>query len=302
MHVVITGGTGFVGQELTNSLINDGHKVSILTRNPAGKPEKRNVTYVKWLADGAEPEKELQNVDAIVNLAGESINSGRWTAKRKQQILDSRVKATKSVMGIIEKLDRKPDVLVNASAVGYYGMSESETFTEEAQVHADDFLAGVVRRWEKEAAQAEAHGVRTVFARFGVIFGEEDGALPRMVLPYKLGVGGTVGSGKQWLSWVHIDDVAGMIRFAIENPAVKGPLNVTAPEPEKMKEIGQTIGEIMHRPHWMPVPDFAMKAALGEMSNLLLKGQRVLPQKAERHGYNFHHPLLKPALNNLLKP
>lgn len=300
MHVVITGGTGFVGSALVDDLVGNGHEVSILTRHPEGKPETDNVTYVQWLTNGSTPENHLRDVDAIVNLAGEPIQSGRWTSKRKQRILNSRIKATQQVIDLIKELEPKPEVLVNASAVGYYGMSETETFTEDADLHANDFLAGVVRRWEEEAIQAETFGVRTVLTRFGVILGKE-GALPRMVLPYKMGIGGTVGSGKQWLSWVHIDDVVGMIRFAMDNTEVTGPLNMTAPEPKQMKAFGQTIGESMHRPHWMPVPGFVMKAALGEMSNLLLQGQYVLPQKALNLGYTFHYPQLKPALDALLK-
>ncbi|HET7578830.1 MAG TPA: TIGR01777 family oxidoreductase [Bacillales bacterium] len=300
MHVAITGGTGFVGRALTDSLIKDDHQVSVLTRNPANKPEKPGVTYVKWLVDNASPANELENVDAIVNLAGTSINSGRWTKSRKKEILNSRIKATEAVINLIDELSPKPSVLANASAVGYYGMSESETFTEDSRVHAEDFLAGVAQRWEEEASKATQYDVRTVFCRFGVILGTDEGALPQMILPYKFGAGGTVGSGKQWLSWVHIDDVVGMIRFAIETREMSGPLNVTAPEPKRMKAFGKTIGEVLNRPHWMPVPGFAMKAALGEMSSLLLQGQRVLPEKAKQHGYPFHYPELKPALNSLL--
>lgn len=301
MHIVVTGGTGFVGRTLVENLLNDGHEVSILTRNPSGKPQKSKVSYIKWLGENTAPEKELANVDAIVNLAGASINNGRWTKNRKEQILQSRIKATDAVNNLIGALSSKPEVLVNASAVGYYGMSESETFTEKPSSEADDFLATVVRRWEQEAARAEQrYGVRTVFARFGVILGD-GGALPKMVTPYKLGIGGTVGSGRQWLSWIHIDDVVGLIRFAIENPEIRGPLNVTAPNPEKMKTMGRTIAEVLRRPHWIPIPEFAMKAALGEMSNLLLQGQRVLPEKAQQHGYAFRYPELKPALRQLLK-
>ncbi|HET7657370.1 MAG TPA: TIGR01777 family oxidoreductase [Bacillales bacterium] len=300
MHVAITGGTGFLGKHLTSSLIHDGHKVSILTRHPEQAPEIPGVSHVQWLKDGARPEKDLHEIDAFVNLAGESINSGRWTEERKKRILESRLKATEEVIRIFEKKSKKPGVLVNASAVGYYGMSETETYSEASVVNADDFLASVVREWEKRAAQAEQFDVRTVFARFGVILGSE-GALPKMVLPYKLGIGGTIGTGKQWLSWVHVADAVGLIRFAIEHKDVRGPLNVTAPEPVKMKEAGEMIGEVMNRPHWMPVPAIAMKAALGEMSSLLLQGQRVLPEKAQAHGYSFQFSSLKSALLDILK-
>lgn len=300
MHVVITGGTGFVGKHLTASLIQDGHHVSILTRHPENSPDIPGLSHVKWLQDGAQPENTLDEADAIVNLAGESINSGRWTDERKQRIYESRIKATDEVIRILKKLSKKPEVLVNASAVGYYGMSESETFTEKSNVHAEDFLAKVVRSWEQKASQAEKDGVRTVYARFGVILGSE-GALQKMILPYKFGVGGTVGSGKQWLSWIHIADVVGLIRFALENRNVNGALNVTSPEPLRMKQAGKTIGEVMNRPHWIPVPKIAMKAALGEMSNLLLHGQRVLPAKAMEQGYAFEYATFKQALQDIVK-
>lgn len=298
MNIAITGGTGFVGNALTDSLIKDGHHPYILTRYPSGKPAKTNVTYVEWLGENSRPEKDLHGIDAIVNLAGESINSGRWTEERKKRILNSRIEATREVVRIIGELEQKPEVLVNASAIGFYGMSETETFTEESASIADDFLAKVVQRWENEAEQAEEHGVRPVFTRFGIILGEE-GALPRMVLPYKMFAGGTVGSGEQWLSWVHIDDVAGMIRFAIENEQILGPLNVTTPHPEKMRAFGKEIGKVLNRPHWIPAPGFALKIALGEMSSLVLNGQRVLPEKAQKHSYSFHYQNLHDALQNI---
>jgi uncharacterized protein (TIGR01777 family) len=300
MNIAITGGTGFVGSALTDHLVKDSHNIFILTRHPKGKPEKQNVTYVEWRGKNSQPEKELKDLDAIVNLAGESINSGRWTEERRKRILESRIEATQEVIRIIEHLEKKPEVLVNASAIGYYGMSETETFTEKSAVKADDFLAGVVRRWEKGASKAEEHGVRTVFTRFGIILGQK-GALPRMVLPYKLFAGGSVGSGEQWLSWVHIDDVAGMIQFAIENEQIHGALNVTAPHPQKMKDFGKEIGHVLNRPHWIPAPGFALKIALGEMSSLVLYGQLVLPEKAEKNGYSFHYQDLHPALENVLK-
>lgn len=299
MHIAVTGGTGFLGKHLTACLVQAGYRVSILTRNPVQAPEMPGVSYVQWFNEGDNPEIELPEVDAIVNLAGESISSGRWTKERKHRILESRLKATGEVNRMIEKLPGKPEVLVNASAVGYYGMSETETFTEKTIVHAEDFLASVVRAWEKKASHAEKYGVRTVFARFGVILGSE-GALQKMILPYKFGIGGTIGSGKQWLSWVHATDAARLILFAIENKDVSGPLNVTSPEPLKMKEAGKTIGEVMNRPHWMPVPAIAMKAALGEMSNLLIRGQRALPEKAQECGYSFEYSSFKSALQNIL--
>lgn len=299
MNIAITGGTGFVGSALTESFVNDGHSVYILTRNPDNKPVKKGVTYVKWLKDGAEPAKELPNIHAIVNLAGESINSGRWTEERKQRILDSRISSTREIISIIQQLDKKPRVLVNASAIGYYGSSLDQSFTENNTEAGNDFLADVSKKWEDEAMNAQNHGVRTVLTRFGIVLGEE-GALPLMVLPYKLFIGGKLGDGRQWYSWVHIQDVIGMIRFAVDHESVQGPLNVTAPEPKRMNDFGKTVAEVLNRPHWIPVPEAPMQAALGEKSGIVLKGQCVLPQKAKELGYPFRYIKLKDALENLL--
>ncbi|WP_347552481.1 TIGR01777 family oxidoreductase [Pseudalkalibacillus hwajinpoensis] len=299
MKIAITGGTGFVGSALTESFVNDGHSVYILTRNPDDKPAKKSVTYVKWLQEDAEPEKELTNLHAVVNLAGESINSGRWTEERKQRILDSRISSTREIISIIQKLDQKPRVLVNASATGFYGSSLDRSFTENDTEPGTDFLADVSKKWEDEAMNAQNHGVRTVLARFGIVLGEE-GALPLMVLPYKLFMGGKLGDGRQWYSWVHIRDVIGMIRFAVDHESVQGPLNVTAPEPKRMNDFGKTVAEVLNRPHWMPVPEAPVQAALGEKSGIVLKGQCVLPQKAKELGYPFRYIKLKDALENLL--
>ncbi|MBN8210637.1 TIGR01777 family oxidoreductase [Bacillus sp. NTK071] len=299
MNIAITGGTGFVGSALTESFVNDGHSVYILTRNPDNQPVKKGVTYVKWLQDDAEPEKELSNIHAIVNLAGESINSGRWTEERKKRILDSRITSTREIISIIQKLEKKPRVLVNASAIGYYGSSLDQSFTENNTEAGNDFLADVSKKWEDEAMNAQNHGVRTVLTRFGIVLGEE-GALPLMVLPYKLFIGGKLGDGRQWYSWVHIHDVIGMIRFAVDHESVQGPLNVTAPEPKRMNDFGKTVAEVLNRPHWMPVPEAPMQVALGEKSGIVLKGQCVLPQKAKELGYPFRYIKLKDALENLL--
>lgn len=206
---------------------------------------------------------------------------------------------TKEINRIISVIDDKPEVLVNASAVGFYGMSDEKIFTEADDPSANDFLATVVRSWEAEAKKAEQFGVRTVLARFGIVLGKE-GALPLMALPYKLGAGGTVGTGKQWLSWIHVADVAGLIRFAIEHEQISGPINVTAPEPLKMKEFGKAIGKTLHRPHWLPVPSFALKILLGEMSEMLLSGQRAVPAKAVEFGYSYKFPQLPEALEDSL--
>ncbi|MFG6149667.1 TIGR01777 family oxidoreductase [Halobacillus sp. B23F22_1] len=299
MNIVVTGGTGFVGQKLTNALIKEGHKVYILTRNPDKHHDTNQITYVGWLKEEYTPWKELPSIDAIVNLAGESLNSGRWTEDKKRSIMNSRIDATEGVLEIIEKAETKPQVLVNASAVGFYGRSKTKTFTEATTQPGNDFLANVVVEWEKRAAKAAELGVRTAYVRFGIILGEE-GALPKMIIPYRLMIGGNLGSGEQWMSWVHVDDVVGLITFAIHEKEISGPVNGTAPHPMRNKDFGQTLGNVLNRPHWLPAPAFALKAALGDMSTLLLDGQSVVPKKATEHGYTFKFPELSPALHSIL--
>jgi uncharacterized protein len=297
MKAVISGGTGFVGNALTDELLANGYKVSILTRNPDKHQDSRqSVHYVKWLSEGAQPENDLHDCDIFINLAGESINSGRWTDERKKRILNSRIDATREMIRILQALENKPSVFINASAIGIYESSETKTHTEHSLDTSSDFLAETVKRWESEAGKAKDFGVRTAFTRFGIILGKNEGALPKMALPYKLFAGGTVGSGNQWMSWVHISDVAKAIRFVIETKEIEGPVNVTAPSPVTMKEMGRTLGDVLNRPHWIPAPAFAIKAALGDMSTLILEGQKVIPEILLQHGYQFKYPELKQAL------
>ena len=298
MKIVIAGGTGFVGQKLTNLLVDEGHQVVILTRGVS--KIKNGIEYVQWLQNGARPETVLGEVDAFVNLAGISLNDGRWTKKRKKAIYTSRMDATLEIVRIMEGLQKKPKVLVNASAVGIYPTSTINSYTERFTDYATDFLGTTVSDWERHAKRAEKLGVRVNYARFGVILGSDSGALPAMLLPYKMYVGGTVGSGEQWLSWIHVDDAARALLFAIKNEEIQGAFNVTAPNPARMKEFGETIAEVLKRPHWMPVPSFAMQFALGEQSMLVLEGQHVCPSVLEEQHFEFQFPHLKEALEDLL--
>ncbi|MFD2925163.1 TIGR01777 family oxidoreductase [Halobacillus naozhouensis] len=300
MKFAITGGTGFVGSKLTDKLTREGHHVYILTRNPQKHNDTENVSYIGWLKDEFAPWEYLPSVDAIVNLAGESLSSGRWTDERKRNIMNSRIQATEGVIDLIERMDRKPEVLVNASAVGYYGKSDTKTFTEETDQPGSDFLANVVVEWEKRAAKAQNFGVRTVYIRFGLILGEE-GALPKMILPYKLLVGGNLGSGEQWMSWIHVKDVVELITHSVNTPSMEGPINGTAPNPKRNTDFGQTLASVLGRPHWITAPSFALKTILGDMSTLLLDGQSVMPKKAKAQGYTFLFPELKQALQSILK-
>ncbi|WP_102261599.1 TIGR01777 family oxidoreductase [Mesobacillus jeotgali] len=296
MNIAITGGTGLVGEALSSHLVKAGHQVYILTRN-SDDSRSSNPRYIQWLNPGDSPEKELEGIDAIVNLAGATINN-KWTDEYKQKIIDSRLKATAEVKRIIETLPIKPSVLVNASAVGYYGTSMSQEFTEQSN-KGNDFLSETVHQWEGSASEVQDMGVRPVFCRFGVILDKNYGALPRMVLPYKFFTGGKIGTGKQWLSWIHIEDVVRGIIFVIENTNVNGPVNFTAPFPVTMDQFGETLSNVLNRPHWMPVPSFALKILLGEMSILVLEGQRAIPEKLLNVGFIFKYPELENALKEI---
>ena len=298
MKVVIAGGSGFIGRKVTELLVNEGHEVIILSRKDQAGTDR--IRYVKWLQKGATPEIAIGSADAFVNLAGVSINDGRWNADHQKQIYDSRMTATDELLRIISALPTKPSAFINASAIGIYPASEHTIYTEASTAIATDFLAQTVADWEKKAALVESADTRAVFMRFGVVLGKEDGALPPMILPYKLFAGGTVGSGKQWLSWIHVEDVAHAIVFAITHEQLRGPVNTTSPFPKRMNDFGKTIGAVLHRPHWFPVPAFAMKLALGKKSALVLEGQHVVPKKLLDNGFEFSFPHLESALQDLL--
>ncbi|MFF2459657.1 TIGR01777 family oxidoreductase [Peribacillus simplex] len=300
MKIAIAGGSGFVGTALIDELSKENHDIYILTRHPKKFKKQTNLTYIGWLTKEAQPEKHLAGLDVFINLAGESLNSGRWTPERKRRIVESRVEASKEMNRIISMLPDKLSVIINASAVGYYGISDDETFTETSGSVGDDFLARTVQLWEKEAAKSRSYSNRLVLTRFGVILGEKGGALPMMVLPYKLFGGGKMGKGNQWLSWIHIHDVVRAIIFCMNDQRIDGPVNFTAPNPVQMDTFGKTIGAILHRPHWLPVPPFFLKKLLGEMSILVLEGQNVLPTKLKDEGFTFSFPILKEALQNIL--
>lgn len=296
MKIAISGGTGFIGQSLCTHLASKGHTIYVLTRSskPSVQP---NIEYIKWSAD--ETVFPIPSIDAFINLGGESISSGRWTEKKKTQIIESRVFTTQGILRQLSALPKYPKTFINASAIGYYGTSLTHTFTEHDTRNGEDFLAATVMRWENEAKKAKDLGMRTVLTRFGIVLGE-GGALPKMTLPYQFFAGGTLGSGQQWVSWVHIDDVSKMIAFALENEQIEGPLNITAPHPVRMKEFGKTIAKVLHKPHWIPAPSFALKLALGEMSTLVLEGQKVLPEKAMHNGYVHSYDNLEKALTTIL--
>lgn len=299
MKVVIAGGTGFIGQKITSLLVENGHDIVILTRSK--RPNEKNIENVQWLTDGSKPEEKILSADAFINLAGVSINDGRWTPDHQQQIYESRMVATDELIRIISALQSKPTVFLNASAIGIYPASETTIYSEASRDVADDFLGKTVHDWEQKAATLQAQGIRTAIMRFGVVLGKDEGALPLMSMPYKLFVGGKVGSGRQWVSWVHVQDVANAAVFLLEHASAQGVFNITAPFPLRMNDFGKTIGNALHRPHWLPAPAFLMKSALGQKSALVLEGQYVSSEKIVTAGFDFEFPVLADALNDLLK-
>lgn len=305
LRVIIFGGSGFVGQHVAKNLVEAGHEVWVASRSQRTLLYGTSIVYrldgiEEWLETLAEPQVRADPEPyAIVNLAGESINSGRWTVSRKKLILDSRIRTTSAIVDAVHAVTHKPTVLINASAVGYYAYSDGQTYAEDAGP-GSGFLAQVTRRWEAAALQA-SDVTRVVIARLGMVIGREGGALPRMVLPYRLFGGGRMGSGEQWVSWVHVEDVAEMIRFCLETERATGPVNVVSPHPVRMNEFGRTMAQVTKRPHWLPIPAFALKALLGEMSEIVLAGQQVIPAKLKQLGYTFRYADLNQALSNLLQ-
>lgn len=295
MKVAIAGGTGFVGRHVIQYFLERKDSVVVISRNKR-KSEQSLVRYATW----SELEKStmaLSGVDAIVNLAGETINQ-RWTKEAKERILRSRLESVSKVADIIGRMDRKP-VLINASGISIYGYSETSSFTEESDLQVVDFLSDVVDKWE--AAAEQIPDTRVVLLRVGIVLGNDGGAFPKMSLPFKLGFGGRIGSGKQVLSWIHIRDICSLIHFCIKQEEIEGPVNATAPHPVTNDEFGRTLAKLMKRPYIFPVPAFVMKLLFGELSALLLKGQRVYPEAALHQGFQFEYPVLDRALAQLLQ-
>jgi uncharacterized protein (TIGR01777 family) len=297
MKILVTGSSGLVGTELVSALARGAHTVCRLVRpqSAGGEGAKKGFAVV-WNPATGELGGAGVGADAVVNLAGASIADGRWTPKRKKLLRTSRIDTTRALVGALAKMNARPSVMVSASAIGYYGGRGDETLTEESRP-GTDFLAGLAQEWEAEALKAEALGIRVVLARFGIILAREGGALPKMMLPFKIGVGGKLGSGQQWMSWVMLEDVVEILRFAIENASVRGAINIVSPQPLQNAEFTYLLAKAMHRPALFPAPAFALRLALGEMADaLLLSSQRVLPTAIEKLGYRFLHADLTAAL------
>ncbi len=297
--ILITGGTGFIGSAIVKSLVKSGHTVLVISRSPQSATPQKNVHFISWPENIQQFEGKYGHITSVINLAGDPINKGRWTEQKKQSILNSRVNVTRKVVELIAGLSQKPEALISASAIGYYGFSEERIFSEEDRIPPSHFLTKISEVWEKEALRAEEHGVRVVLARIGIVLGKNGGALQPMALPYKFFIGGTVASGRQWLSWIHIQDVVHLMHFLMEQSHIHGPVNFTAPQPMQMKAFGEAIGEALGRPHWIPVPSFALKILFGEMSDLLTQGQHVQPTVALKNGYDFQYRDVRTALHDI---
>lgn len=290
MNILITGGTGFIGGALCRELKDSGHNIIITTRRPSDSKEK-----LIWNPPELIPQETMSKINAVINLAGESITAGRWTKERKERIMTSRVAATHALAESIKNTDPRPEVLISASAVGYYGPHGDENVTETTPP-GTDFLADVCKKWEAEALKAEASGVRVVIVRFGTVLESDGGALPKMARPFKFFAGGPIGSGKQWFPWVHRDDLIGFIQYALENNTNTGPFNVTSPQPVTNKGFSSALGRALGRPSWLPVPGLVLKIAFGELGSVLTTGQRVIPERILKTGYQFKYPDVDSAL------
>ena len=298
MKVVIAGGTGLVGIRLQQLLLKENAEITVLTTRTLQTQTDERIRYVKWM-NGEQPEHLLEGTDIFIKLAGVSLNAGRWTAKQKEKIESSRTDTTQEMIRIMKALEKKPDVFINASAVGIYEPSPSQIYSEQSATKSHDFLSDVVSKWEAEAMKANELGIRTCLMRFGVILEKDAGALPLMLLPYQLFIGGTIGSGKQWVSWIHAEDAARAILHAIEFEELSGPINAVSPNAKRMRDFGKTIGKTFSRPHYMPVPSFALKTVLGEKSILILEGQYVVPEKLLQTNFMFKFASLENALLDL---
>lgn len=290
-----------VGSELVPALVKAGHTVCRLIRpGSVTKDRTHDGFQVAWNPATGELGGAAVGADAVVNLAGASIAGGRWTEKRKAELRSSRVDSTRALITALAKMNARPRVLVSASATGVYGNRGDEILTEESAL-GNDFISNLGKEWETEALKAEAIGVRVVLARFGIVLSKNGGALPPMMLPFRFFAGGKIGSGRQWMSWVSMDDAIEILRFAIENGNVRGPINLISPQPVQNAEFTKALASTMHRPALFSVPGFALRLVLGEMADtLLLSSQRVLPKKLESLGYRFLHPDLKDALAGVL--
>ncbi len=303
MRILVAGGTGFIGSALIRELSASGHEVVALVRESTTVPGlfPGGVDIRRW--DGRTPGEwchAMEEVHAVINLSGASLAGGRWTRRRKVVITQSRIDSTRALVAAMRAAVHRPEVLVNASAVGYYGATGEGIVTEE-DGPGDDFLGTTCRQWELEASAATALGVRVVLPRFGVVLAPGGGALDRMVVPFRMFVGGPLGSGKQWYPWVHRDDAVGAVVFLLTHPEMAGPVNAVSPDTVTMRTFARELGRVLARPSWLSVPSFVLRALLGEMAGMILNGRRILPARLLEAGYTFKYPALRGALEATLR-
>lgn len=299
MRVLITGASGLIGKALQKSFAEKGYELLLASRS-----EPKDERHIQWNPDTGFADADLaklEGLDAVVHLAGESISALRWNDEKKKAIRDSRVFGTRSIIEALDKLERKPKTFISGAAIGFYGDRGDEVMTESSPA-GKTFLAEISKEWEAESRRAEDLGIRTVLLRTGIVLSKDGGALATMMTPFKLGVGGVVGSGKQWMSWVSLDDVVGIINFALENESVRGAINVTAPNPVTNEEFTKTLGSVLYRPTFLPLPEFAVHMVFGEMGDaLLLDSTRVVPKRLLDAGYDFKFTDIKTALEHAVK-
>ena len=299
MKILITGASGLIGTALQKSFEEKGYEMLHVSRS---EPKAEN--EIRWNADtGFEDEDlpRLEGLDAAIHLAGENISALRWTDEKKKAIRDSRVHGTRTMIETFAKIDKKPAVFISASAIGFYGDRGEDEVTETSAA-GDTFLSEVSKQWESESRRAEDMGIRTVLLRNGIVLSKDGGALATMMTPFKFGVGGVVGSGKQWMSWVSLDDVVGIVNYALENENLRGAVNVASPNPVTNEEFTKTLGEVLYRPTFLPLPEFAVNLVFGEMGDaLLIDSTKVIPKRLLDAGYKFKYPELKSALEHAVK-
>ena len=300
MKILITGGTGFVGTQLTSRLIQDRHEVTILTRSlKEAKGSSPGISYLEGDPTKKGPWQEaIKNHDAIINLAGASIFS-KWTDEHKKAIRESRVSTTQNIVEGIPSHPEKRITLFSTSAVGYYGFCRDEELVEDSPP-GNDFLARIAMEWEGEALKAREKGARVVMTRFGIVMGEKGGALSQMIPLFKKYIGGPIGSGKQWFPWVHIKDLAEAFAFLLKHPEISGPVNVCSPNPVRNRDLAKALGKALHRPSIIPAPGFMVKFVLGEFGSVILEGQRVIPRRLLENGFNFQYPNIEKALESIV--
>ena len=301
MKIAVTGGTGFVGARLVERLLSEGHQVLLLVRDRAkaqAKFPQAEIVEYQPKTSGAW-QQSISGCDGIVNLAGEPLAT-RWSDSVKREVMESRTLGTQKIVEAIAQASPKPAVLVNASAVGYYGTSETTTFTEVSSP-GEDFLAQVCQNWEAEAEKVKSSGTRLAIIRIGIVLGPNGGVLERMMLPFQVFAGGPLGTGQQWVSWIHREDLVNLILKALTDSSMAGVYDGTSPNAVRMSELCQVLGETVNRPSWLPVPSFALELLLGEAAKLVLEGQKVLPERTQATGFKFEYPTLQGALAQITK-